>query len=173
MARTIALSHDGSADMVKSAELLRQSLAQQASSSGAWRVFPCVCSDALSFARHVLLVDSPWGRREEAFFDDAVTRADVVIVMLTPDWCASSSGRSDLNATQGRRLSAHESGRVKPWQQGSPVVLILGFKGVDWSAGSVKQLVDINPTVQHEAESLCLGDVQASLFLLYRLIAQI
>ena len=113
------------------------------------------------------------GCREEAFFDDAVTRADVVIVMLTPDWCASSSGRSDLNATQGRRLSAHESGRVKPWQQGSPVVLILGFKGVDWSAGSVKQLVDINPTVQHDAESLCLGDVQASLFLLYRLIAQI
>ena len=114
-----------------------------------------------------------WNCREEAFFDDAVTRADVVIVMLTPEWCASSSGRSDLNATQGRRLSAHESGRVKPWQQGSPVVLILGFKGVDWSAGSVKQLVDINPTVQHDAESLCLGDVQASLFLLYRLIAQI
>ena len=71
------------------------------------------------------------------------------------------------------KVRAEQLGYKVVVAEGSPVVLILGFKGVDWSAGSVKQLVDINPTVQHEAESLCLGDVQASLFLLYRLLVEV
>ena len=129
---------------------VRASLNAQAGSTGAWRVFPM-----------------------DIAFDVAVQRADVVIVLLTAEWSASASGRADLNSTQGLRLSAHEADRVNPWQAGSPIVIVVGFKGVDWSSGSVKQLVDINPTVMHDAESLCLGAVADSLFLLWQLVNQI
>ena len=110
---------------------------------------------------------------KEMEFPVAVQAADVVVVLLTPAWSASSSGRTDLNATQALRLAAHEAGAVKPWEQASPVVVVVGFEGVDWSDDAVKQLVNMNPSVKHGASSLLLGDVQASLFLLWRLVGQI
>ena len=105
-------------------------------------------------------------------FNVAVQAADVVVVLLTQAWSASASGRADLSATQALRLSARELDAVKPWQQASPVVLVVGFEGVDWSDDSVKQLVNVNPSVKHDAASLLLGDVRASLFLLWRLVDQ-
>ena len=106
-------------------------------------------------------------------FRVAVQAADIVVVLLTPAWSASTAGRRDLSATQGLRLAAYETGAAKPWQQASPVVILVGFEGVDWSDNSVKQLVRTNPSVQHNASSLLLGDVQGSLFLLWQLVDQI
>lgn len=126
---------------------MRQSLNAQSGSSGAWKVLP-----------------------KQMDFQVAVQAADIVVMLLTPAWSASASGRADLSATQALRLSAHELDAVKPWQQASPVVVVVGFEGVDWSDDSVKQLVNTNPSVKHDAPSLLLGDVQASLFLLWRLI---
>jgi hypothetical protein len=128
---------------------VRASLNAQGGSTGVWRVFPT-----------------------DIAFDVAVQSADVVIVLLTAEWSASASGRADLNATQGLRLSAHEEDRAKPWQQGSPIVVMVGFSGVDWGSDKVKQLVGV-PTVTHDAESLCLGNVKDTLFLLWRLVNQI
>ena len=53
------------------------------------------------------------------------------------------------------------------------MIAVVGFSGLDWGSQAVKQLVDINPTVTHDAESLCLGAVTESLFLLWRLVNQI
>jgi hypothetical protein len=106
-------------------------------------------------------------------FSVTVQAADVVVILLTPAWCASTSGRSDLTSTLALRLSAHEMDAVKPWQQAAPVVVVIGFDGVDWGEESVRRLVNINPSVKHDATSLLLGDVQASLFLLWRLVDQI
>ena len=129
---------------------VRQWLNAQGGSSGAWKVLP-----------------------KQMDFQVAVQGADIVVVLLTPAWSASASGRADLSATQALRLEAHETDAVKPWQQASPQVVVVGFEGVDFSEDSVKQLVNVNPSVKHDAETLLLGDVQASLFLLWRLIDQI
>lgn len=129
---------------------VRQWLNAQAGSSRAWKVLP-----------------------NQMEFGVAVQAADVVVILLTPAWSASASGRADLSSTQALRLSAHETEAVKPWQQASPVVVVVGFEGVDWGDDSMKQLVNINPSVKHGATSLLMGDVQASLFLLWRLVDQI
>ena len=129
---------------------VRQSLNAQAGSSGKWKVLP-----------------------EQMEFRVAVQAADVVVVLLTPAWSASASAREDLSATQGLRLAAYETGAAKPWQQASPVVILIGFEGVDWSDDSVAQLFNANPSVKHNGASLLLGDVRGSLFLLWRLVDQI